>query len=602
MIINLHKQIKKVCILTGFFITLSWLLQAQDQRIADSLATIYHNYTEINSGDTVKMELLRNLSFNEVRNLNLSLLYAEELIELAIQSRNNIYLHRGYFQKGNKKRLMGDLDEAVTAYFKSIEAAEKEKHLRGIGMCYSAVADIYSISNNHKNAMLYYRKAIAVLEQAKDSIVYGTAIYNAGDEFLNRHMYDSALVYFQRAGIIFDKINYASGKAYNLGNLGMVYASIGNNVLATKYIYASIKMLEEQEDYSPICTYLISMSKIYDENKNSATALSYAQRSLQLALAFGLKEEVSKANEQLATLYEKTGNHTLSLMYYKQHILFRDSVNNINAVQNIADLRTDYEVSKKQVEVDLLNQQKKNQRNVLLSVSIILLLSMILLGTLYWFYKSISREKKRSEELLLNILPAETANELKQNGKVEAVKFDRVTVLFTDFYQFSKLAEFIEPEVLVSTIDEYFKQFDEIISKYGLEKIKTIGDAYMCAGGLPTINNTHPIDIVKAAIEINAFVNNMLQKNDGVPHFQMRTGIHTGPVIAGIVGIKKWQYDIWGDTVNIAARMESACVPGRINLSEETFQLIQQEYRCEYRGEIEVKNRGLLKMYFLEQV
>ncbi|HLO37444.1 MAG TPA: adenylate/guanylate cyclase domain-containing protein, partial [Lacibacter sp.] len=449
--------------ITGFFLTALPQLKAQDQRIADSLARVYH---ETNPDDSSKLELLRNLSFNEVRNLTLSLQYAEDLIALATRLKNNIYLHRGYFQKGNKKRLSGDLDEAITAYFKSIEAAEKEKYLRGTGMCLSAIADIYSISNNHKNAMLYYRKAIAVLHQSKDSVVYGSAIYNAGDEFLNRHMFDSALLYFKRAGIIFDRINYASGKAYNLGNLGMVYANLGNSTLAEQHINASIKMLEEQEDYSPICTYLISMSKIYDENKNISSAMNYAQRSLQLALAFGLKEEVSKANEQLARLYEKTGNTTMSLMHYKQHILFRDSVNNVNEVQKIADLRTDYEVSKKQVEVDLLNQQKKNQRNILLSVSIILLLSMILLGTLYWFYKSISREKKRSEELLLNILPVETATELKQKGKVDAVKFDAVTVLFTDFYQFSKLAEYIEPEVLVASIDEYFKEFDEITDKY----------------------------------------------------------------------------------------------------------------------------------------
>jgi adenylate cyclase len=583
--------------ITGFFLTALPQLNAQDQRIADSLAQVYH---ESNLHDSSKLELLRNLSFNEVRNLGLSLQYAEELIALSKRLNNNLYLHRGYFQKGNKKRLVGDLDEAITAYFKSIEAAEKEKYLRGIGMCLSAIADIYSISNNHKNAMLYYRKAIVALQQSKDSVVYGSAIYNAGDEFLNRNMFDSALLYFKRAGIIFDKINYASGKAYNLGNLGMVYANLGNSALAEQYINSSIKMLEEQEDYSPICTYLISMSKIYDENKNSATAMNYAQRSLQLALAFGLKEEVSKANEQLAKLYEKKGNITMSLMHYKQHILFRDSVNNVNEVQKIADLRTDYEVSKKQVEVDLLNQQKKNQRNILLSVSIILLLSVILLGTLYWFYKTISREKKRSEELLLNILPVETATELKQKGKVDAVKFDAVTVLFTDFYQFSKLAEFIEPEVLVASIDEYFKQFDEIADRYGLEKIKTIGDAYMCAGGLPTINSTHATDVVKAAVEINTFVNTMLEKNDELQHFQIRIGIHTGPVIAGIVGSKKWQYDIWGDTVNIAARMESACVPGRINLSEATYLHIRDNYACEYRGEIEVKNRGLLKMYFLE--
>ena len=265
----------------------------------------------------------------------------------------------------------------------------------------------------------------------------------------------------------------------------------------------------------------------------------------------------------------------------------------------MADLRTDYEVSRKQTEVDLLNQQKRNQRNTVISLFIILGLTTVLLGTLYWYYRTIAREKKRSEHLLLNILPAETAKELKLNGKVDAVKFEQVTVLFTDFVKFSTLAEHAEPEQLVKSIDFYFKGFDEITTKYGLEKIKTIGDSYMCACGLPTVNKTHAGNAISAAMEMIELVKNELDARDGLHHFEVRIGVHTGPVIAGIVGIKKWQYDIWGDTVNIASRMESMSKPGRVNLSETTWHEIKDDFLCEYRGEIEVKNRGPLKMYFL---
>jgi class 3 adenylate cyclase len=228
-----------------------------------------------------------------------------------------------------------------------------------------------------------------------------------------------------------------------------------------------------------------------------------------------------------------------------------------------------------------------------------MVLGIIILATLFWYYKNIQKEKKRSETLLLNILPFETAKELKLNGKVEAVKAEKVTVLFTDFVEFSTLAEKIEPEKLVQSIDFYFKKFDEIITNYGLEKIKTIGDSYMCAGGIPTPKEGHALSMVRAAKEMMALVENSKNNNDGLPHFEVRIGIHTGPVVAGIVGIKKWQYDIWGDTVNIASRMESASVPGKINISESTYNEIKNEFKCEYRGEIEVKNRGLLKMYFL---
>jgi adenylate cyclase len=568
----------------------------QDQKLADSLAKVYRADT---LHGEAKLELLRNLAFNENRDLRLGLKYAEELISLAQQANNYLYLHRGYFQKGNQKRLRGDLEEALDAYFKSVSAARAAAFIRGEGNAYGAIADIYSVSNNHRNARLYYGKAISILRKARDSISLASAISNSGDEYLNNKIYDSALLNFRESGAIFEKADYIIGKAYSLGNIGMVYANLGKDALAEKNINEAIRILQEAEDYYPICVYLISMSDIYLKKGDERTALNYAQRSLKLAQQYGLKEQISDANLKLSQLYERAGDPIASLSYYKNYITYRDSVNDVRSVQKMADLRTEYEVSQKQVEVDLLNQEKRNQRNVVISLIIILGLTTVILGTLYWFYRSISREKKRSEGLLLNILPAETAKELKRYGKVEAVKFPQVTVLFTDFVEFSKLAEYVEPEQLVRSIDFYFKEFDAIATKYGLEKIKTIGDSYMCACGLPTANPAHARNVLYAAKEIISLVSNALNAQDGLCHFDVRIGVHSGPVVAGIVGTTKWQYDIWGDTVNIASRMESKSCPGRINLSETTYQEIKGEFHCEYRGEIEVKNRGLLKMYFL---
>ncbi|MBL7739838.1 MAG: tetratricopeptide repeat protein [Chitinophagaceae bacterium] len=589
--------IEKACyLLAGFFCFISQFVFGQDQKLADSLAKFYKK-TELK--DTARMELLRQLSFNESRNLNLGLKYAEELIELSIQTNNNLYLYRGYALKGVKEQLLGNLDEALEAYFKSVEAANKIRYSLGEANSYMSLADIYAGSQNHSNAMLYYRKAISTLRTSGDSTVLAAALTNAGAEYNDNHKYDSALIYFKEATIISEKINYLIGKAYNLGNIGMVYANIGKNDLAERNINEAIAILEESEVYDPICSYLMSMADIYLEKGNTDQAISEARRSLSLAEKYGLKDQVSDASLKLSELYEKTGNRDEAFKYYKNHILYRDSVNNVQSVQKMADLRTDFEVSRKQVEVDLLNQKRRNQRNVLISLAIIGGLAVVLLGTLYWYYKNISREKKRSESLLLNILPAETAKELKQHGKVEAVRFDKVTVLFTDFVQFTKIAERTEPEQLVKSIDDYFREFDAITTKYGLEKIKTVGDSYMCACGLPTPDPAHARQVVQAAKEMLGLVKSKLDAADGLSHFEIRIGIHTGPVVAGIVGIKKWQYDIWGDTVNIASRMESMSAPGRVNLSETTYQEIRDEFSCEYRGEIEVKNRGAMKMYFL---
>ncbi len=569
---------------------------SQDQRIADSLTLIYRkNYLK----GAEKLELLRNLAFNELNNTEQALRYAEELIQLSKIAKQDLYLYRGYVQKGYRKRILGIMDEALQAYFNALKVARHIKYTQGIGATYGAIADTYSMSNNPTVAKSYYKKAIESLKFSDQSIAIATTFLNAGDEFYTTNSYDTALIYFKESARIFEKLDYPSGKAYSLGNIGMVYAKTGKHQLAERNINEAVKILELAEDHQPICDYLLSMVEIYQAKKDQTRALDYAARSLKLAEAYGLKEQISNASLSLSELYENQGNSQASLRYYKNHVAYRDSVNNLKSVQAMADLRTDFEVSEKQAEVDLLNEQKRNQRNRMIGLSIILGLISLLLGALYWFYRAISREHKVSESLLLNILPVETAQELKRKGKVDAVKIDQVTVLFTDFVEFSKRAEHIEPDLLVRSIDFYFKQFDEITTRYGLEKIKTIGDAYMCASGLPTPNQASAKEVVRAAQEMLEVVQAALGSDDDLVHFEIRIGIHTGPVVAGIVGIKKWQYDIWGDTVNIAARMESASKPGRINLSESTFQEIQDEFPCEYRGEIEVKNRGALRMYFL---
>jgi len=591
-----HFKEKACYLLIGFFCFIMQSVSGQDQKLADSLRVIYQK-GELK--DSAQMELLRQLSLNETKNHKLALKYAEELISLSEQRKNNLYLYRGYFLKGSRKKLLGDMDEALDAYFKSADAAIKADYALGEGTAYTTIADVYSIIGNHPNAMVYYNKAIVSLRHSQDSVRLAAALTNAGGEYFDNKKYDSALLYLNESMTISEKVNYLIGKAYNLGTMGMVYAKLGKNDLAEKNINEAIVILEENEVYDPICNYLGAMYDIYFEKGDASKALNYAMRNLKLAEQYGLKDQISEASLKLSTLYEKSGNTTESFKYYKNHIAYRDSVHDVESVQKMADLRTDFEVSRKQVEVDLLNQQKRNQRNIVISLFIILGLAAVLLGTLYWYYKNISREKKRSETLLLNILPAETAKELKKNGKVDAVKFDEVTVLFTDFVQFTKVAERVEPVQLVKSIDYYFKEFDDITTKYGLEKIKTVGDSYMCACGLPTPNPSHARNVIHAAKEMLELVRNELQATDGLSHFEIRIGIHTGPVVAGIVGIKKWQYDIWGDTVNIASRMESMSMPGRINLSETTYDKIKNEFPCEYRGEIEVKHRGVMKMYFL---
>lgn len=385
---------RKTCYyVIGFFCFIAGYTSGQDQKIADSLVKIYKGYKPDDEG---KLELLRNLAFNEVNDLELSLTYAEELISLSKKQENNLYLYRGYLQKGNKKRLLGNLEEALDAFFKSREAAKKAHYIPGEGTAYGAIADIYSLSNHHDNAMLYYNKAIATLRQSTDSIALAAAISNAGDEFLNNKNYDSALLYFNESGALYNKLDYSIGKAYNLGNIGLVHANSGEHDLAEKNINESIRVLEELEDYYPICVYLIAMADIYRTKEDTRSALNYAQRSLTLAQQYGMKEQIGDAHLKLSELYEKTGNTGKSLSHYKNHIVYRDSINNIRSVQKMADLRTNFEVSQKQVEVDLLHEQKRNQH--IIQISSILIFSIITAGLLF-----LIRQNKKSNKKLTAI-------------------------------------------------------------------------------------------------------------------------------------------------------------------------------------------------------
>ncbi len=215
----------------------------------------------------------------------------------------------------------------------------------------------------------------------------------------------------------------------------------------------------------------------------------------------------------------------------------------------------------------------------------------------------IQEEKKRSDELLLNILPEEIMHELKARGKTQARNFSNATVLFADIKEFTKISERLTPDQLIEALDAYFERFDKVIEKYGIEKIKTIGDAYVCAGGVPSKNEVGAHAMVKAALEFMQEIENLRVERTklGLQTFEFRIGMHTGQLIAGVIGIRKFAYDIWGDTVNMAARMQQESEAGKINISGATYELVKDKFACVYRGRHEAKNKGEIDMYFVEK-
>jgi adenylate cyclase len=213
-------------------------------------------------------------------------------------------------------------------------------------------------------------------------------------------------------------------------------------------------------------------------------------------------------------------------------------------------------------------------------------------------------EKEKTDKLLANVLPRNTASEIIEKGKATKIKYNFVTVLFSDIQGFTKIAEETNPEILIDELDKFFFYFDSVVEKFRIEKIKTIGDAYMCAGGIPEKNRTNPVEVILAALEMRTYMNRLKETSEleGMKFWDIRIGIHTGTVVAGVVGQKKLSYDIWGDTVNTASRMESSGEAGKINISGTTYEFVKEFFECEYRGKMPVKYKGELEMYFVNGI
>jgi len=219
--------------------------------------------------------------------------------------------------------------------------------------------------------------------------------------------------------------------------------------------------------------------------------------------------------------------------------------------------------------------------------------------------ESLEKEKQKTDELLLNILPEVAAHQLKKKGFVRPKNYSQVSVFFADFVNFSRISRSYENiEDFITALSFYFEAFDEITTRRFVEKIKTIGDCYMCVGGVPQVNKSHAFDTVLAALEVQQFVEEVAKKDReaGKPVWRLRVGIHSGSVMAGVIGKKKFAYDIWGDTVNVASRMEANGEAGKVNISETTYQHIKDYFQCTYRGKIPAKSIGEINMYFVERI
>ncbi|REJ82369.1 MAG: adenylate/guanylate cyclase domain-containing protein [Bacteroidetes bacterium] len=524
----------------------------------------------------------------------------------------------------------GDDTKALELYLKSLKISEKLGDTLRILTALQNIGAVYANKSfTHDKALDYYHRALPLSEAIKDNDAIGTVCVNLGEIYFKKdkaslesskytksqidslyQLNDSlSLYYFEKSRVAFSN---SENLPASLNFIGKVYARRGDYPKAISYQKEAIQIARNLDARLDVTQALIGLGDTYYLKGEIPNSISSYHEAEKISRSIGgTIKELKDAYGGLALAYAKQGDYRNAYQYRTWFSEIKDTLYNIDTDKKLSGLQFNFDIQKKQGQIDLLTKDKELQELDLKKQKLIknvtfggLTVVMMFLGIVFMQKKKIAKEKARSEELLLNILPSETAEELKATGSAKAKSFDMVTVMFTDFKNFTQASEKLSAEELVKEINYCYSEFDKIITRYGIEKIKTIGDSYMCAGGIPVVNSTHAVDVIKAGLEMQEFI--LKNKEDRIkkdqPYFELRLGIHTGPVVAGIVGIKKFAYDIWGDTVNTASRMESSGEVGKVNISGETYALVKDDFECIHRGKIKAKNKGEIDMYFVEGI
>ena len=569
---------------------------------------------------SIKKDISRLESFLDIKasqcydrkKYNLSNFYCDSCIHLAEKLNDFLELGGMYELKHQNYLAQSFHHNAVEALYKSIEYYKKAKDIDGEVYELNQLGDQYRKNQQNDMALAYYLKAAPL---SSDSFQAGMIYASCSYIEIKKGNLEAAEVYLKKThAVIYSP--HAFQHFYYYIYYGIWLKAMNRNDEALQILSIAFEEnIKGNHGYQRPWV-LYEMAEVYIKKKIFGKAKEILDKAILIDKELG-RTSSPQSHPILSKYYEATNQPLKALEELKITQALKERENQSELTSSLTSSDMEFEYNKKeqlrQAEQRKIDEEKekklRHQKIIAYSSGSVLVFVGFISFLLYRNNRqqkkaniTIAAEKKRSEDLLLNILPEEVAEELKINGSAKAKDFDEVTVLFTDFKNFTSMTEQLSAQELVNEINYCYCAFDNIITKFGIEKIKTIGDSYMCAGGLPVANKTNAGDTVKAALEIRDFVlkEKKTREAEGEIFFDIRIGLHTGPVIAGIVGIKKFAYDIWGDTVNIASRMESSGEAGKVNISGETYQLIKDKFNCTYRGKIEAKNKGMIDMYFVE--
>ncbi len=574
--------------------------QKYGQALVDSLVTQIPHAIE----DTNKVNLLNDICFTyRDLNPNKCIEYGQQGLALAENLKWEKGIATSYNIMGLAYSNIGKYDQALKMFFSSLKINESVANKGGMATNYNNIGLLYWSQKDYNEALAIYSKVIKLLENSNKWEILNHPYNNIAGIYADMGNYEEALKNYKISLKMREKVNDKTLIADSYTGLGIIYQRMKRFDEALMQFRQAYSIYEETKNDFALAGINASFGEIDAALKKFSEAKIYFDKAMELYKKTGDPQGYYFIYEDLATLESAVGNHQKALENYKLFIIYRDSTTNQENSRKLVQTMMQYDFDKKE-NFTRAEQEKKDivQRIIRNSITGGLAGALLFLVIVYRQRNKISKEKKRSEELLLNILPSEVAEELKTTGATTAKDFSEVTVLFTDFKNFTAMSEQLTAQELVNEINYCYSAFDNIITKHGIEKIKTIGDSYMCAGGLPVANTTHAEETVSAALEIRDFMEAEQLKRSALnkPFFEIRIGCNTGPVVAGIVGIKKFAYDIWGDTVNIASRMESSGAAGKVNISQSTYELVKTKFTCTHRGKITAKNKGEIDMYFVD--
>ncbi|MFN8276712.1 MAG: adenylate/guanylate cyclase domain-containing protein [Chitinophagales bacterium] len=543
--------------------------------------------------------------------------WMEEAMQLATKNNDQSRVSFCRYWKGRFQEMQGQYNKALEFYQSGFELATANNDQKNLARCIDGKASIFLALNDIPKSQELYEQSLELARRIGFKEWVPGELYSLAEISLEKGDTRKAVDLFNQSANLSDEVGNKINKASCLQQLAAIALNSGQTKDAIAFTNEAMEIFQQTGSMANYSYSQLLLSDILERDGQSGFAIEMAQKAYQTGKGMNDLPLQQAAAEKLFQIYMRKGDKATALDYHIALGKLKEQSQSVEVTRKLTqmDLQEGFErekklraaeQAKKDAEVQAELKTQRIMRNALMGG-----LALILVIAALAFYaflqkrrdnKMIEAEKKKSDELLLNILPADVAEELKEQGKAKARNFDMVSVMFADIRDFTQAGERMNPEQLVYEIDFIFRAFDDIVTRHGIEKIKTIGDAYLCAGGLPKENQSNPTDIVEAALEMQQFMVKLKEERmaKSQRYFEIRIGIHSGPLVAGIVGVRKFAYDIWGDTVNVAARMEQSSEVGRVNISGTTYEIVKDKYNCTYRGKIDAKHKGQIDMYFVD--